>query len=63
VHATLQTAMQRFLKRDLVLGGILRRDPKVADAIRHQAPLLTRHPGSPAARDVTALAQALLAGR
>ena len=62
VHATLQTAMRRFLKRELVLGGILRRDPKVPDAIRHQTPLLTRHPACPAARDVTALAQALLHG-
>ncbi len=62
VHATLQTAMRRFLQRDLALGGILRRDPKVPDAIRHQVPLLTRHPGSPAARDVTALARALLPG-
>jgi flagellar biosynthesis protein FlhG len=59
VHATLEAATRRFLQRDLALGGIIRRDAKVADAIRHQTPLLTRHPGTPAAQDVRALARAL----
>ncbi|MEJ0046728.1 MAG: AAA family ATPase [Rhodospirillales bacterium] len=39
--------------------GIIRRDPHVTDAIRHQTPLLTRHPNSPAAVDVTHIAAAL----
>jgi len=60
VHATLEMATRRFLNRPVPLAGVLRRDPKVPDAIRHQTPLLTRHPGSPAARDVTALARSLL---
>jgi len=60
VHATLDSATRRFLGRGLPLAGIVRRDPKVADAIRAQMPLLTRHPGSAAAADVVAIARALL---
>jgi flagellar biosynthesis protein FlhG len=37
----------------------VRRDLKVRDAIRHQVPLLTRHPGAAAASDVEAIAQSL----
>jgi flagellar biosynthesis protein FlhG len=59
VHATLDSAMQRFLGRGLPLAGTIRRDPKVVEAIRTQTPLLTRHPSSIAAADVEALARAL----
>jgi flagellar biosynthesis protein FlhG len=59
VHATLQAAMRRFLDRGLASAGIVRHDPKVADAIRAQVPLLTRHPTSPAGSDVAAVAQSL----
>ncbi|WP_374652603.1 P-loop NTPase [Dongia sp.] len=55
-YATLAKACNNFLKLDPPLLGIVRRDPKVKDAIRAQAPLLTRHPGSIAAQDVEALA-------
>ncbi|MBI2254275.1 MAG: P-loop NTPase [Proteobacteria bacterium] len=55
-YATLAKACQNFLKLDPPLLGIVRRDPKVKEAIRAQAPLLTRHPGSTAAQDVEALA-------
>ncbi len=41
--------------------GAVRRDAKVPAAIRAQTPLLTRHPDSAAARDVRALAGAVLA--
>ena len=58
-HAALDTAAQRFLQRPLPLAGVIRRDPKVPDAIRHQTPLLTRHPACPAAMDVRALARHL----
>ncbi len=58
-HATLAQAMARFLSRDLALAGVVRRDPKVPEAIRAQMPLLTRHPASPAAEDVTAIARGL----
>ncbi|NKC29829.1 nucleotide-binding protein [Falsiroseomonas selenitidurans] len=60
-HATLEAATRRFLARGLDLAGVVRRDSKVPDAIRHQTPLLTRHPGSIAAQDVRALARGLLA--
>jgi flagellar biosynthesis protein FlhG len=59
-HETLSKACDRFLKRQVPLLGVIRRDPKVRDAIAHQTPLLVRHPGSPAAADVEALAQKLL---
>jgi flagellar biosynthesis protein FlhG len=58
-HAALASAAERFLKRPLPLAGTIRRDAKVADAIRHQTPLLTRHPNCPAATDVRALASGL----
>ena len=60
VHATLDAATRRFLGRGLPLAGIIRRDPKVAEAIRAQTPLLTRHPSSAAAADVAAIARTLL---
>lgn len=58
-HATLARAAGTFLRRDIPLAGVVRRDPKVRDAIRHQSPLLTRHPACPAAQDVEAIARAL----
>jgi flagellar biosynthesis protein FlhG len=58
-HAALARAAATFLKRDIPLAGVVRRDAKVRDAIRHQAPLLTRHPGCTAARDVEAIARGL----
>jgi flagellar biosynthesis protein FlhG len=59
-HETLAKACDRFLKRSVPLLGVIRRDPKVRDSIAHQTPLLVRHPGSPAAADIEALAQRLL---
>jgi flagellar biosynthesis protein FlhG len=59
-HETLNKACDRFLKRQVPLLGVIRRDPKVRDSIAHQVPLLVRHPGSPAASDVEALAQRLI---
>ncbi|MDO9710026.1 nucleotide-binding protein [Paracraurococcus lichenis] len=56
---TLDQACARFLGAGVPLAGVIRRDPKVPEAIRRQVPLLTRHPGCPAAADVTALAKAL----
>jgi flagellar biosynthesis protein FlhG len=61
VHATLEAATLRFLGRDLLLAGIVRRDSKVPEAIRAQTPLLTRHPTSSAAMDVAAIALSLAA--
>jgi flagellar biosynthesis protein FlhG len=58
-HAALSHAAASFLRRDIPLAGVVRRDAKVRDAIRHQAPLLTRHPGCTAAQEVEAIARAL----
>ncbi|NGM21756.1 MinD/ParA family protein [Roseomonas stagni] len=57
--AALQHACRTFLRRNLPVAGILRRDDRVPDAIRKQAPLLLRYPNSMAAMDATALARAL----
>jgi flagellar biosynthesis protein FlhG len=61
VHATLEAATRRFLGRGLAQGGHVRRDAKVPEAIRAQTPLLTRHPTSAAAADVSAIARSLAA--
>ncbi len=57
--ATLQQACRNFLRREVPLAGVLRRDDRVKEAIRRQLPLLTRHPGSPAGADVETLARTL----
>lgn len=59
-YATLAQACAKFLGSRPPLAGIIRRDPRVPDAIRRQTPLLTRHPHSEAASDVEALARVLL---
>jgi len=62
-HAALDRACRGFLGRGVALGGVVRRDARMRDAIRHQSPLLTRHPGCNAARDIEALAAGLMASR
>lgn len=57
----LQKSCARFLGVTPPLAGVVRRDPRVADAIRRQTPFLTRHPTADAARDVEAVAESLLA--
>jgi flagellar biosynthesis protein FlhG len=59
--AILQKSCARFLGVTPPLAGVVRRDPRVAEAIRRQAPFLTRHPTADAARDVEAVAESLLA--
>jgi len=56
---TLQRACQTFLGHAPVLAGIVRRDDHVRDAIRRQTLLLSRHPNTPAAADVIAVAAGL----
>lgn len=58
-YEALRRAAGAFLKRDIPLAGIVRRDLKVRDAIRHQIPLLTRHPSAAAAGDIEAIARSL----
>ena len=57
--AIIGRACTTFLGRAPTLLGGIRRDPRVPDAIRHQALLLTRSPTSPAAQDMERLATAL----
>lgn len=59
--ATLERACQTFLGRSPTLAGVIRRDDRVRDAIRRQTMLLARHPTSPAAEDVEAIARTLFA--
>ena len=60
-YETLLRACKGFLKIEPPLYGIIRRDPKVREAIRHQTPLLTRYPNAEAAMDVEAIAKRLIA--
>jgi flagellar biosynthesis protein FlhG len=59
VHAALDAACRGFLGQGLKLLGAVRRDARVPAAIRAQAPLLTRHPNTPAAEDLRAIAAQL----
>ena len=58
-YDTLAKSCQGFLKRTPGLAGIVRRDPRVREAIRAQQPLITRSPTSEAATDVEAIARNL----
>jgi flagellar biosynthesis protein FlhG len=60
-HAALTRACHSFLGMQPPLLGFVPRDHRVKDAIRHQTPLLTRHPQSPAANAVVTLARTLAA--
>ena len=59
-YNALSAATRKFLGEAPPLAGIIRRDARVAEAIRRQTPLITRHPQSEAAADVEALARGLL---
>jgi flagellar biosynthesis protein FlhG len=61
-YSTLRRASVAFLHREPPLAGIIRLDPKVRDAIRHQTPLLQRHPYCAAAQDVEEIARKFLTG-
>lgn len=63
VQLTLARACRGFLGTVPRAAGVIRRDDHVRDAIRHQAPLLTRHPGCNAATDLTRVADGLLGDR
>lgn len=56
-YDTIRKACESFLGYTPALAGIIRRDTKVRDAIRSQAPLLTRSPGADASIDVDAIAR------
>ncbi|MEX2617801.1 MAG: MinD/ParA family protein [Alphaproteobacteria bacterium] len=55
-YETLLKACRNFLDIEPPLAGIIRRDNKVRDSIRHQTALLTRYPSCDAAQDIEAIA-------
>lgn len=57
--AKLKRASETFLNFSPALAGVIRRDDKVRDAIRHQKSLLARHPNADASADVAAILAAL----
>lgn len=59
-YTTLSKACQNFLSMTPALAGIVRRDRHVREAIRNQAPLLTRYPNCDAAVDVESIARGFL---
>ncbi len=60
-YEALRKVCQTFLKIDPPLVAVIRLDKRVTDAIRHQTPLLARHPQSEAAAGVADLLRALAA--
>ena len=59
VWQVLDGAARNFLGRGVEQAGHVRRDAKMPDAIRHQQPLLSRHPGCGAAEDIRKVAAGL----
>jgi len=58
-YESLSKVCQTFLKLDPPLAAIVRQDKRVVEAIRHQAPLLARHPQAEAGAGVATLAESL----
>lgn len=59
-YRTLTRACESFLNWTPRMAGIVRRDERVREAVRAQAPSLLRHPDGPASKDVRAIADALV---
>lgn len=59
VFQTLSKACEKFLKFSPQLAGIIRIDRHVTESIRNQTLMMTRHPTSEAAEDVTKIAKTL----
>lgn len=62
VAQSLIKVCQTFLKFDPPLAAVIRQDKRVTDAIRHQVPLLARHPQAEAAEGLRDLMQGLRSG-
>lgn len=56
-YRTLLKACENFLRLKPPMSGMVRSDPKVKDAIRHQTPILIRSPNSEAAEDAEKIAE------
>jgi flagellar biosynthesis protein FlhG len=61
-YAALRRVCSHFLAREPGLLGIVHRDPRVAEAIKCQTPVLSRHPTSRVGTDLLRLARRLRAG-
>lgn len=59
-YKTLLKACQNFLRLTPPLAGMIRLDPRVKEAIRHQTPILTRSPNTEAAEDVEKIARKVI---
>jgi flagellar biosynthesis protein FlhG len=59
----LRRACESFLGLQIPLLGVVRRDSLVTESIRRQSPVLVRHPNSPAAHDIEAIAEKLMEAR
>ncbi len=59
-YQALNRACMNFLNMSPRLLGVIRRDNKVKDAIRHQKSLISRAPGSTAATDAASIAVKLM---
>lgn len=59
-YGAINKACSNFLKFSPPLAGIIRRDPKVKDAIRSQKPIIIKSPGATAATDTAALSVKLM---
>jgi len=59
-YNTLVKACKGFLKYTPALAGIIRRDRRVSESIRHQTPILIRYPNAEAAVDAMAVARTLI---
>ncbi len=55
--ASLANACRNFLSIELKLAGLVHRDPKVKEAIRHQTPILHRSPDSSAVADIAKISR------
>lgn len=56
-------ACQRFLGYQPELAGVIRRDARVRQSIRHQSSLVREHPNTPAVRDLKRVAARLLTSK
>lgn len=60
-YRTLLKACENFLRLSPSMAGLVRLDPRVKDAIRHQTPIMTRSPNTDAAEDVEKIARNVIA--
>jgi flagellar biosynthesis protein FlhG len=62
IYEIIRRSCENFLSFSPPAAGIIRRDPLVRDAIRHQSPFLTRHVNANAAEDVRKVMREIVGG-